>query len=373
MDVFESRTINVPQEEPANGVPKKNVMAIVEENNSEAFQLAERFDRKIIGIDMESSDLYNGPLMPKFQVFALKVDFVSNTEIVITSTRGKTYMSIEVLNIVDIIQPTFVFFIGTCSGDSKACLVGDLLVVESSFKYDVGKKTNDGFKPEACSYKGRSSALSKMDSLNSRIDKEERVYNQEWLLKAIYEHQYENIDWFKEQNMEYNMKSLYVNQKVQNIIGCPDLLVSNGYLTSDSFELTDKGLKNVNIGEVYNAHSFQSQTSLAKYASGSAIEQRGWGTSDVFTELEERDCDVIGIDQDSSYFLEVVNQTEANFQCVVMKVVTDYANSEKQPDDIKNACWKIAAEYALDAAMALLSFYEPIIKEKEASPDMDTQ
>jgi len=439
-----------------NTVESKSIKDIIKEDESKsvAFRMAERFDRKIIGLDMESAAFYReanranipalcikgvsdyadddkadkfhpfgkklsasfvlsiikrrssitmeysktdtSPRHPKYciicvgftlvelvkkvfkdelkQEFDTKIYSQNNChyiqglfrigeehiEVVLTFTHGNSYTTSDVMSILNALNPTFLMLIGACSGNRKENIqIGDVLVVEKSFRYDTGKNTDAGFQPgDINSFEGNRSVLKVLSALHgkeTKVPRNKRVYDKEWLLKTIVEYQNNKEgEWLVQKKINSKIP-LQENLPVKDIgIDTLKQLWSDGMVKRDSWAPTTKGERFFDFYHIKDLYTFNTCVYTGNFASGSAKEERDKeGESLIFNDLKNRDCNIIGIDEESSSFLHVVNHNKKDFDFIIMKVVSDYADSVKHPADQKGACENVIAQYSFDAIKAL--------------------
>ncbi|KAF2077629.1 hypothetical protein CYY_001092 [Polysphondylium violaceum] len=278
-------------------------------------------------------------------------------------------------------QPSLTIMVGTCSGNRTSDTppnTYDLIVATRSFNYTTGINTNDGFNPNNVQYYDPIHSLVDNMKLSLKgipfdLPKDNALYQQEWLLKVIVEFEKENSTWLKEQGFDTS-KSLFEN-KNPRVQKCFRERIDQGLINSSSpkaYREANGNLKPTDAGktlantwdEVYDKTSGNSKVIYGRYASGTAIERRDSqkavsstatiSVSKIYELIKGRDCQVIGIDQESSSFYQAAIPNNRN--ALTMKTVTDFADSENPTSETVKVGNIIAAKHSFNA---FLAFFDP--------------
>lgn len=102
--------------------------------------------------------------------------------------------------------PDFVFMTGICAGRRKKGIVlGDVIVANMAFDYEVGKKTLDRFEPEMAANKPDARMVQWLNDFHSKnVELEQFIqiprppslrFQKVWVLFKLYEKNKEGVEW----------------------------------------------------------------------------------------------------------------------------------------------------------------------------------
>lgn len=261
--------------------------------------------------------------------------------------------------------PDFVFMTGICAGRRKKGIVlGDVIVANMAFDYEVGKKTLDKFEPEMAANKPDARMVQWLNDFHSKnVELEEFIqiprppslrFQKEWVLFKLYEKEQEGVEWpLTDQDFAEARTICPGWKQALSSLSKKDLIKQSHRLT-----LTGSGreevvrLKTEGLTTEANPDQRTPTVRIGAFATGSQVV----AVPNFFEELAQRERTVLALDMEATAFFQAVQEYSASIPCAVMKGVCDFADDEK--DDAFHA---YAAEAAARWMLAFVQFALPLM------------
>lgn len=258
--------------------------------------------------------------------------------------------------------PDLAFMTGICAGRRKKGIVlGDVIVGDMAFNYEVGKRSGDEFEPEMAVNKPDARMVQWLKDFHSKkVQLEQFIrtprppslrFQKEWVLFKLDEKGQEGVEWpvtdhdFAEAgNVCPSWKQAIASLSKNNLIQQGHGLT----LTSPGQEEVEK-LKMEGLTKTANPDKLIPTVWPGAFATGSRV----IAVPNFFEELAHRERTVLALDMEAAAFLQAVQEHSANIPCAVIKGVCDFADDEK--DDAFHV-------YAAEAAAAwMLAFAQYVL------------
>jgi nucleoside phosphorylase len=289
------------------------------------------------------------------------------------ATKGIVATAIHATKILSFYpHPDLSFMTGICAGRrNKGIDLGDVVVGNMAFHYEVGKKTGGKFEPEMANIKPDPlfvQWLNDFDSKKYPLEQYIRTtrpptlrFQKEWVLFQIDKKEREGARWpvTDEDIKEARDRCPSWKQAINS------LSISGFIEKADSLTLTTEGhelvarLKIESLTTEAKPDPVSPKVWIGAFATGSQVV----ADPNFFDELARRDRTVLALDMEAASFLEAVRADGANLSCAVIKGVCDFADEEK--DD---AFHHYAAEAAARWMLAFSQYALPL-----KLPDSNTE
>lgn len=263
-------------------------------------------------------------------------------------------------------SPDLVFMTGICAGRRKKGVeLGDVVVGNMAFHYEVGKKNQGNFEPEMSNSRPNPQMLQWLNDFEStNIDLGELIqmprptslrFQREWILFTLDGKAKEGSEWPRTDE-----------DFTESRIACPNWEEAVASLVNDDliehcagFCLTSKGKATLERSRTQSLlgqprpDRKEPKIWIGAFATGSSVVSE----NDFFDKLAQRERTVLALDMEASAFLDAVNASGRNLPCAVIKGSSDYADGEK--DD---SFHRYAAEAAARFMFVFAKFALPLLQ-----------
>lgn len=279
------------------------------------------------------------------------------------ATKGSVATAIHTTKMLSVYpHPDLSFMTGICAGRRKKGIdLGDVVVGNMAFQYEVGKKSGGKFEPEMANTKPDPQFVQWLNDFDSKKYPLERFiqtprpptlrFQKEWVLFQLDKKEREGARWpVTDEDIREAREHCPSWKQAISSLSKDGLIEQTGSLT-----LTSSGrdevikLKLEGLTTEANPDPTNPKVWIGAFATGSQVVAE----PNFFDELAQRDRTVLALDMEAAAFFEAVRAEGANLPCAVIKGVCDFADEEK--DDAFHyyaaeaaARWMLAfSQYAL--------------------------